>query len=74
MAGNEELFGLEQTRGWTKLVERMQSEHHKCRSTQDAATEQGNLTKAAIQLGWVQCLKWVSQLPSQMSKNLPKEK
>lgn len=73
MAGNEELFGLASSRGWIKLVERMKQEHDKCRASQDGATKQGRIDLANYQLGWVDCIKWVSKLPSQMSQSLPKE-
>ena len=74
MGGNEELFGLEQTRGWTKLVERLKVEHDKCRGSMDAAVKSNQPVDSAYQLGWIDCIKWVSKLPSQMTRSLPKEK
>ena len=73
MSGNEELFGLEQSRGWTKIQERLQVQHKKSRGSQDAATTQGRIDQANYHLGWVDCIKWMSQLPSQMVRGLPKE-
>ena len=73
MGGNEELFGLEQSRGWTKLQERLKIEHDKCRASQDGATKQGRLDQANYHLGWVDCIKWMSRLQSQMVKSLPME-
>jgi hypothetical protein len=74
MGGNEELFGLSQTRGWIKLVERMKTEYDKCRGSMDAAVRLNKPVDSAYNLGWVDCIKWVSKLPSQMSQTLPKEK
>ena len=73
MGGTEELFGLEQSRGWTKIQERLKQEHEKCRASQDGATKQGRIDQSNYHLGWVDCIKWMSQLPSQMSRSLPKE-
>lgn len=74
MSSNEELFGLAQSRGWIKLVERMKVEHDKSRGSMDAAVRNNKPVDSAYALGWIDCIKWVSQLPSQMCKSLPKEK
>jgi hypothetical protein len=74
MGGNEELFGLEQTRGWAKLVERMKQDYEKERGSMDAAVKSNKPVDAAYHLGRIDCIKWMSQLPSQMTRSLPKEK
>ena len=73
MGGTEELFGLEQSRGWTAVQARLKQEYEKCRGSMDAAVRSNKPVDSAYNLGWVDCIKWMSQLPSQMSKSLPKE-
>ena len=74
MGGTEELFGLEQSRGWAKLQTELKIHHDKARGSMDAAVKSNKPVDSAYHLGWIDCIKWVSKLPSQMAQSLPKEK